>query len=219
MPDMNSIDMDDLFKRAAENYPLRTDSADWDKVARALDEDDTDSAMFPLYSNHGNGSRRKYLLLLLLLPLAGIGYYGIKTAMNARGGDRNLSTTQNITRRQPAENLHGLADENNIKPDTENPNATTAESIFTETRNASSKKKPVMAPSSKQNANPAGFNNSSDREITVPDLVVEKPLKRANLPDAALFYSLPDQNTRSTFIAAFQADNNTNLINTDPKQS
>jgi hypothetical protein len=84
MPDMNMSDMDDLFKRAAENYPLRTDSADWDKVARALDEDDTVSAMIPSYSGRGLRNRR-YLLLLLLIPLAAIGYLGIRKSMNPAG--------------------------------------------------------------------------------------------------------------------------------------
>jgi hypothetical protein len=33
----NNGDMDDLFRRASERYPLRTDSADWDRLASALD--------------------------------------------------------------------------------------------------------------------------------------------------------------------------------------
>ena len=32
-------DMEDLFRRAAEKYPLRTDGADWDRLAAALDKD------------------------------------------------------------------------------------------------------------------------------------------------------------------------------------
>jgi hypothetical protein len=34
---MNENELDDLFRHASEKYPLRTQSADWDKVARALD--------------------------------------------------------------------------------------------------------------------------------------------------------------------------------------
>ncbi len=75
MPDMNSNELDDLFKRAAENYPLRTDSADWDKIARALDEDEPSLAIPPVYFRDDKRGRRKFLWLLLLLPLGGIGYY------------------------------------------------------------------------------------------------------------------------------------------------
>ena len=37
---MNENELDDLFRQASEKYPLRTDSADWDKLARALDGDE-----------------------------------------------------------------------------------------------------------------------------------------------------------------------------------
>ncbi|WP_229688937.1 hypothetical protein [Puia dinghuensis] len=30
--------MDDLFKRASEEYPLRTDIADWDQLVAALEK-------------------------------------------------------------------------------------------------------------------------------------------------------------------------------------
>ena len=29
-------DMDDLFQRAAENYPLRVDNGDWESIARKI---------------------------------------------------------------------------------------------------------------------------------------------------------------------------------------
>jgi hypothetical protein len=56
-------DMDDLFRRAAENYPLDTNSADWDKIAAELDikpEKTKDS----VFRDH------RFLWLLLLLPLS-----------------------------------------------------------------------------------------------------------------------------------------------------
>ena len=63
-------DMDDLFKRAAENYPLKTDSADWNAVAKKLAEQEEDKPAAPA------GGKNKHLLwLLLLLPLGGIYFY------------------------------------------------------------------------------------------------------------------------------------------------
>src|SRR6478672_2305281 len=56
-------DMDDLFRRAAENYPLDTKSADWDKIAAELDikPEKTKDSVF---------RDRRFLWLLLLLPLS-----------------------------------------------------------------------------------------------------------------------------------------------------
>ena len=55
--------MDELFRRAAENYPLDTSSKDWNKVALAL-QSEQDIAP-PVKKEH----RGKFLWLLLLLPL------------------------------------------------------------------------------------------------------------------------------------------------------
>src|SRR5689334_1268355 len=56
-------DMDELFRRAAENYPLDTGSGDWSKVAKALQDPEENK------SPQKNGKGR-FLWLLLLLPLA-----------------------------------------------------------------------------------------------------------------------------------------------------
>ena len=62
-------DMDDLFRRAAERYPLRTDSADWDRLAGALD------GQPELPPGEDEKRRRRGIFWwLLLIPLAGIGY-------------------------------------------------------------------------------------------------------------------------------------------------
>jgi hypothetical protein len=58
-------DMDELFKRAAENYPLDTNSADWNKVLAAL-QNETETKAIP--EKKGNKNSR-FLWLLLLLPL------------------------------------------------------------------------------------------------------------------------------------------------------
>lgn len=89
MPDIDNDDLDNLFRRAAEGYPLRTNSSDWDKVARKLDEDESDERFIipPVYSGEEKNKRRRILLLLLLLPLMGIGYYLYNT---------HFSSTKNI---------------------------------------------------------------------------------------------------------------------------
>ena len=58
-------DMDELFKRAAENYPLDTNGADWNKVLAAL-QNATEANT--ISENKGN-KKSRFLWLLLLLPL------------------------------------------------------------------------------------------------------------------------------------------------------
>jgi len=60
-------DMDELFKRAAEDYPLDTSSADWNKVLAALqNQDKTANTKVSEKKTNKNG---RFLWLLLLLPL------------------------------------------------------------------------------------------------------------------------------------------------------
>jgi hypothetical protein len=65
----DNSDMDDLFKRASEGYPLRTDSSDWDRLASALDGEPAS----PLDQKEKR-RRRGVFWWFLLVPLAGIGY-------------------------------------------------------------------------------------------------------------------------------------------------
>ena len=74
MSTLKDTDFDDLFRRASDKYPLRTDSSDWDRMAAALEKDPPpDTPDGP--DNQDKRRRRRFLLLFLLLPLAGIGYY------------------------------------------------------------------------------------------------------------------------------------------------
>ena len=57
-------DMDELFRRAAENYPLDTNSANWNKVLAGLQDQNINSTVPEKKRNNG-----RFLWLLLLLPL------------------------------------------------------------------------------------------------------------------------------------------------------
>jgi len=59
-------DMDELFRRAAENYPLDTNGADWNKVLAAMQGTE---ATKTVTEKKGN-KKRRFLWLLLLLPMA-----------------------------------------------------------------------------------------------------------------------------------------------------
>jgi Outer membrane protein beta-barrel domain len=87
MSNLKDTDFDDLFRRASEKYPLRTDSSDWDKMSAALEKD-------PPPPDDGEDStdrrkKRRFLWLFFLLPLGvgGLGYYawhvGARTKVGA----------------------------------------------------------------------------------------------------------------------------------------
>jgi len=89
-------DIDELFRNAADNYPLKTSGADWDSIAGRLDTGNGEEAVapvLPLPSSRSNKSYR-YLLLLLLLP---VGFLTAKYAGLTGGGN-------NQTALQPAAN-------------------------------------------------------------------------------------------------------------------
>jgi hypothetical protein len=67
---LNDDNMDELFRRAADDYPLNTDSKNWDKVMSALQTENADIASDKNAAK--KNSYRKYLWLLLLLPMAWI---------------------------------------------------------------------------------------------------------------------------------------------------
>jgi hypothetical protein len=77
MSNLKDNDLDDLFRRASDKYPLRTDSSDWDRMAAALEKDRHSGQTDGLDSPDSRRSRR-FLWLLLLLPLAGAGYYAVR---------------------------------------------------------------------------------------------------------------------------------------------
>jgi hypothetical protein len=98
MPDLTENNMDDLFRRAAEQYPLRTDSADWSKVAQALDEDDDIGAAY--FPETKTGYRK--WLLLLLLPLAAIGYFTLRPHTSSNAMNKNVASAEAPTNTKKA---------------------------------------------------------------------------------------------------------------------
>ena len=63
-------DMDDLFQKAGELYPLKTTGSDWDAVAGKLNgEGFTDQTIVPGTNTSTARNKRRWLLLLLLIPV------------------------------------------------------------------------------------------------------------------------------------------------------
>jgi hypothetical protein len=68
LPDNN---MDDLFRKAAADYPLKINDGDWESVAGKLADEE---GFASTEKGAGKKGSRKILWLLALLPLAAIGY-------------------------------------------------------------------------------------------------------------------------------------------------
>ncbi len=63
-------DMDDLFKKAGDLYPLKTTGSDWDNMLTRLREEDLgDESFVPGNVSTAKRFRRRWLLLLILIPL------------------------------------------------------------------------------------------------------------------------------------------------------
>lgn len=78
MSNLKDTDIDDLFRRASDKYPLRTDSADWDRMAAALDDQPPPAA--GTVDGEDKRRKRRFFWLFLLLPLGGAGYYTLHHA-------------------------------------------------------------------------------------------------------------------------------------------
>jgi hypothetical protein len=152
MPDINENNMDDLFRRAAEQYPLRTDSADWNKIARALDEDDDDPAAG--YLPDSKPGFRKLWLLLLLIPVFVVGYYSLRPTKAGNGlvkkenaiSPATNSATKNedaaTTNEHKKDNAIADAEKEKIKDELKNNESTpsvAADKLSTEKNNTAAK--------------------------------------------------------------------------------
>jgi hypothetical protein len=88
MSNLKDTDFDDLFRRASDKYPLRTDSSDWNRMAAALEKDPFPDASDDV-DNIDRSRKRRFFWWFLLLPLAGIGYYTVH--QTGRSGQRTAN--------------------------------------------------------------------------------------------------------------------------------
>ena len=105
-------DMDELYRKAGENYPLNTNTADWEKLRKKL----TGIADEPVVTiAEKKKNYRTFLLLLLLIPAGLIGYRHFAPRNNDQVKTK-LAATQNAGIKDPvAANQSSLSKKEDIE--------------------------------------------------------------------------------------------------------
>lgn len=89
---VNENDMDQLMRRASEQYPLRTDTADWEKIATELDRDPS-SILPPVDADEKKKRRRRFVIFFLFVGILLGSYFAWNGNGKSRDGARNLVLT------------------------------------------------------------------------------------------------------------------------------
>lgn len=110
-------DMDELFRRASEEYPLNTNGADWNKVMQQLHHKEGD-----LPDEDKKKKDYKFLWLFLLLPIGFIcgRYMDYNNQMSDDANKKVITTPAAPHKTQPATSATGAAD---MKTRAENSNS------------------------------------------------------------------------------------------------
>jgi Outer membrane protein beta-barrel domain len=90
-------DMDHLFQKAGELYPLKTSGADWDAVAGNLSEEGFGNPVAAPGMNAGvSRNKRRWLLLFLLIPigLGSIVYFSSSKKQSAVNSSANIKNSE-----------------------------------------------------------------------------------------------------------------------------
>ena len=91
MQDLDN-DMDDLFQRAAENYPLKVDNGDWESVARKIADAPAPSNVIIAPAKKRN---KKIIILALLLFILSFGWYIFQRPPNTINRQNSNEVTKN----------------------------------------------------------------------------------------------------------------------------
>jgi len=102
MSNLKDTDIDDLFRRASDKYPLRTDSSDWDKMSAALEKDPPPPADGTATDDQRKRRRFFWLFVLLPLGLGGLGYYAWHSGHTGAKTQSGTTTSASVSTHAPA---------------------------------------------------------------------------------------------------------------------
>ncbi len=157
--------MDDIFRRAVGNFPLKEEKGNWDALAAALDEDK------PLPHVAKKKFNYKLLLLLLAFFLSGsaLTYFILRPSMGAV--DKTISSTPVI---KPIQDAQNIVPDNNDDISTVNANNTTntiveksndQQSFLKQEENIFNKNRSLIADNKMPNSNQTFTNTNSNQPL------------------------------------------------------
>jgi len=197
-------DMDDLFQKAGELYPLKTTGSDWDAVAGKLQSEDpgeihdlTGGTVIPT-------RRRTWLLLLLLIPLA-LGVFYFSGSVN-RGHQTTVSA-------KPLSGSDNQNKTNSMVPDNRAVPAGAADNSKTDNNKTAGSDNSRMESGKKKYAENRGTNgtmSSKNRKLSYA-VAGRKQLAADN--------SLVSHNQTSSFSERTNSDLNSNQLNQGSKET
>ncbi len=168
-------DMDDLFRKAGDLYPLKTSESDWDQVLGKLrGEIPGEQQAVPAMQDRGARNKSRWFLLLLLIPLGLFslvyfsGYKKEQKPGHASTGDHTLASGQDSqTKKDQA--IPGEQAAGNTSP---NP------SVNTFLKNKESFSKKTQGPS--DDAAHTGVSGKNDSHIIYMTAVSGAYIRKAN---------------------------------------
>ncbi|HET7001632.1 MAG TPA: porin family protein [Puia sp.] len=197
-------DMDDLFQKAGELYPLKTTGSDWDAVAGKLQNEDPGEIHDLTGASAVRTRRRTWLLLLLLIPL-GLGVFYFSGNMS-RGHQNAMS----------AKSRSGFDDQSKTKtviPDNQTAPTGTADNNKADINKTSASDNGQMESLKKSNAEKSGISgtlSTKNRKLSYA-VAGQKPLTANNTLNA--------QNQISPSGDSRKSDLNSNNLNQGSKET
>ncbi|HEV8082704.1 MAG TPA: outer membrane beta-barrel protein [Chitinophagaceae bacterium] len=199
-------DMDDLFQRAAENYPLQEGKSDWENIAKRIsDNTNSPEVIAPLQNN----KNKKFIVLTLLLFTLVAGWLIFQ---NTRTGTNNNSNKTELVKKSEANP--------NSEVDNDNPVISSEEhgSNINDKNNIDDKNKSAIRPSYKSSShinssvsNGSFFFDNSNTTQTRKGVVNEDAIEE-NSYSNNYFYLPPTGIEESTGISEFNKSSFENLI-------
>ena len=139
-------DMDDLFQRAGEHYPLKTSGSDWDAVLGRLNEEGfgDQTAAYGI-NKRSTRNKRRWLLLLLLIPI-GLGSVIYFSSSKKQAGSSTANTIESKSARVSEESSIRSNDKSkSVKSDKSSETTSKNSVIEKEILNSKSQKETVHA--------------------------------------------------------------------------
>ncbi len=99
-------DMDDLFQKAGEHYPLKTSGSDWDAVLGKLNEEGFgDHTGIPGLNSRSSRNKRRWLFSLLLIPISLGSIIYFSSSKKLSGSPAINTGKRNLTKRPEASSI------------------------------------------------------------------------------------------------------------------